>query len=231
MRSGLYQRSGFINSYDIILLCLLITVTAGTVYMILVQMCPTVMHYAAIILGGLATIGLGAMLLLYRSHYFENMRIPKLVLATLLIVMGSFTLIMTLCYRRYLRVSAVFLSYATRFIAQTPSVILYIVLLLLFTAGLAALTVFELLAVWGAANPAFVKDRVFYFSQGKHAFILSILILIQLYWGLAFLKELCKNLLIQLTFVYLVTQSTGTSVEAMRAGRHSCVLFDSISEV
>jgi hypothetical protein len=70
MRSGLYQRLGFIDSYDIILLCLLIAVTVGTVYMVLVQMFPTVMHYAGIVLGGLGSIGLGAMLLLYHSHYF-----------------------------------------------------------------------------------------------------------------------------------------------------------------
>jgi hypothetical protein len=111
----------------------------------------------------------------------------------LLIIGGGFTLILTLCYRRYLRVSTVFLSYSTRFVTQNSSVLLYILLLLLFTTGLVALTVFELLAVWSASDPAFLKDRVFYVSQGKHAFTLSILILIQLYWGLAFLKELCKK--------------------------------------
>lgn len=100
-------------------------------------------------------------------------------------------LLCALTYRRYLRVSAVFLNHSTKFLASRPSTFFYIVLLLIFTVGLFILSAFEFVAVWSNVDPAFVRNKVFYISQGKAAFALSILISIQLCWGLAFLKELC----------------------------------------
>jgi hypothetical protein len=116
MRSGVWQRAGFIESYDTILICALATVVLGLVYMIAVQFCPTIMHYKSIIMGGIAPIGLGIWILLHKSHYFEGLRTLRVGLATILIICGIIMLLCLVLYRRYLRVSAVFLNYATKFI-------------------------------------------------------------------------------------------------------------------
>lgn len=221
IRSGLHNRAAFLESYDVVVLALFATLAIGLAYMLLVQLCPNLVHYAAILLGGAAAIAFGALLVLQKSPHHDNLRVLRYVFAGIFGLVGLFALLMILMYRRYLRVSAVFLKYATAFVAQTPSVVIYILLLLLFTTGLAALTVFELLAIWGATTPAFESDRIFHISQGKYAITLTVLVFIQLYWGLAFLKELCNKSLIQLTSVSLVTLSTGTSTAPRPAGHRS----------
>lgn len=194
MRSNLWQRAGFIDSYDTIMICALASVVFGLVYMILVQLLPKIMHYVSIIFGALAPIGLGVWILLHRSHYFEGLKGLRIGLATVLIICGTAMLLCLLMYRRYLRVSAVFLDHSTKFIADRPSSIGYILLFIVFTIGLFIVSAFEFIAVWSFVDPAFAQTRVFFMSRGKVAFVLSIFILIQLYWGLAFLKELCKYL-------------------------------------
>lgn len=179
------------ESYDTILLAVLATLGLGMGFMLAAQMCLSIMHYAAIIFGGLTAIGFGVLLILRRPSSFEDLKVVRYPLAGFFIVAGAFALLLTIMYRRYFRVSSVFLRYATTFISAVPSLLGYVVLLLIFTGGLFALTVFELLAVWGAHPPAFEHDRVFHISQGPHTLLLSILVLVQLYWGLAFLKELC----------------------------------------
>lgn len=185
------HRATFVEAYDLIALSLFAMLTLGAVYLLLVQLCPGVTHYAAIVLGGAASIALGVMLFLNKSPQYENLKLLRYGLIGFFIAAGLFALLMVLMYRRYLRVSAVFLKYSTTFISQAPGVLIYVLLLLAFTVGLVALTLFELLAIWAADAPAFHAERIFYVSHGKYAVFLTVLVFIQLYWGLAFLKELC----------------------------------------
>lgn len=116
MRSDVWQRAGFIESYDTIMVCALASLVVGLVYMVSVQFCPKVMHYAGIILGGLAPIGLGVWILLHRSHYFEGLKGLRITIATILLICGTIMLLCLIMFRRYLRVSSVFLQYSTKFI-------------------------------------------------------------------------------------------------------------------
>lgn len=159
--------------------------------MLLVQFFPQFAHYASILVGSFATIGLGVWVILYRSAHFDRLRGLTTTLAVVLIVCGAIMFLCLLIYRRYLRVSAVFLNHSTKFISDRPTTLIFIPLFLVLTAGLITVSAFEFVAVWSSDIPKFVKNRVFYIPQGKGSIILSVLILIQLYWGLAFLKELC----------------------------------------
>lgn len=61
IRSNLYQRAAFIESYDTILLSFGATISLGLVVALLVQCCPILMSYLGVLLGGMAAIILGAM--------------------------------------------------------------------------------------------------------------------------------------------------------------------------
>lgn len=110
-----------------------------------------------------------------------------------MIAIGTLALIALCLFRRFLRVGGVFLTHAAGLITHFPSILIYIIVLLFFTVGLAILTIFELLAVWSDLKPHFDSHRVFYIARGTYAVPLTILILVQLYWGLAFLREFCNE--------------------------------------
>jgi hypothetical protein len=117
----------------------------------LVQIYPKFIHYASMVLGSFVTIGLGVWILLYRSPEFERLKGFRIFIAVVLTICGLIGLICLMVYRRYLRVSSVFLNHSTKFLTDRPSTLVYILLLLVFTIGLFILTAFELVAVWSSA--------------------------------------------------------------------------------
>ena len=100
----------------------------------------------------------------------------------LLIVIIS---VMGFIYRNALRLQGIFLDYTRRFLYECPYTYLYIPLYLLFRIGLFSLFIFQHLAFSSVQS----KDHNF-FDYSNPGF-LGFLNLIELIWGIQFLKDSC----------------------------------------
>lgn len=116
--SQLFQRRGFLNSWDSIRFSIWFGIVLGIIYLILVQLFPQIMNWVGVIGGGVASIVLGATILAYRSVYFEGMNVGRGVLGLVLVVVGLYLLISVFLKQRQLRLNGVFLDHASRMVAN-----------------------------------------------------------------------------------------------------------------
>lgn len=145
-------------------------------------------------LGVLASGGLAiAMWNMPFGFFYEKLwlRIAFLALA---VVIALVLLLSLVIYRNYMRVSGIFLDHASRFIRSRPWTAVYIPIMLVLAGGLIALTVFELLAVWSQHRPLFHKHLIFHKAHPtNYTIALTAAVLAQFYFGLHFLRQMCKQ--------------------------------------
>lgn len=83
------------------------------------------------------------------------------------------------------------MHHANIFLKETPAVFAYIPLFLILTAGLVVLFVWQYVAFGTFSDPYLKNPNDFYFSSGM-SIALEILNLIELIWGLQFLRDACN---------------------------------------
>ena len=187
--SQLFNRRGFLNSWDSIRFCAVLAVVAGLVYLILVQLCPQVMNWIAIVGGGLASIALGVVLIFYKSIYYNGMDTGRIILAVFFILVGLYILISACIKTRQIRLNGVFLDHASRMVTNNWGVIFFIPFFILLIFALITLTGFELFSFWSLKAPTFNPVDLFWQAQGGILSVfLSLLLAFTFYWGLSFLK-------------------------------------------
>jgi hypothetical protein len=161
----------------------------GLLYVVLVQFLPRIVNYIAVIGGGLALLAFGIHLFLYPNAKYA---LIKQIWAVIAIVAGLVLILAAWFYRAQMRINSIFLYHSTRLIATNSGMILYIPAFILLAFGLIALSIFEFLSFWSIPDPEFNPLKPFYTAHGRGYIFLSVLVTIQLFWGLAFLKEFCK---------------------------------------
>ena len=118
-------------------------------------------------------------------------------------------LVMTFIYRRHLKLCGVLIKYATRFLADSFCVYFYLPLFLLATLVLLLLFLWQYVA-FSTANPPYrVADDIYWRASGNT--FLQVLNVLELIWGLQFLRDSCNRLLTKSISSYRETQSNGTS--------------------
>lgn len=178
---------GFMNNSEKILRGCGLAIAIGLFFTLVVQACPQFMNYASVVLGILAS-GVLAWVIYYKSyHHFRYYWVIAIILATI-----SLLLLLNLIVNS-LRTNGIFLNHASRFISQNPILAIAILSMYALIIALFALTAFELFAVWTHKGTKFEKHKIFHEPiRSKWSEPLTLLILIQLYFGLNFLKQLCK---------------------------------------
>lgn len=157
----------------------------GLVYLLLVQFVPRVMSRVAIIGGGIALIAFGAYLYNYPTSTYPGWKLAWSILA----IIGGLALLSTYFYfRQQILLNEVFLYHSTRLTRSNIPMFYYIPVFILLAFGLLALTIFEFLSFWSIPDPVFKPNRPFYKISGVGFQFLSLLVLIQFIWGLAFLR-------------------------------------------
>lgn len=191
--SQLFQRRGFLNSWDSIRFNVWFGVILGIIYLIFVQLCPQIMNWIGVVGGGIASIVLGATILAYRSVYFEGMRVGRGILGIILVIVGLYLLASSFLKQRQLRLNGVFLDHASRMVTISWSVLLWILFFMFLTFAKVVLNVFELFAFWSLKAPTFDPSNLFWQAQGGLLSVfLSLALLFQFYWALSFSKEACN---------------------------------------
>ena len=136
---------------------------------------------------------------LFNGQYW--LRILLAVLAVLIAVV----LIVDLClYRNELRFQGIMLKYASRFLSENPSNFVYLLFFLLLMVGLFALFLFQHICF---SNIRRVNNNFFDFANPG---VLGILNILELLWGLQFLRDACNFAATQSCSSCRATQPTGT---------------------
>ncbi len=125
----------------------------------------------------------------------------------MLIIFAGLACLLICLYKDRIKVVAVFLYWAARFIKAKPVVLAYVPLFLLLTAGLIFLCFFQYLAFNSSSSPEEQEGDIYLQLPGNGT--LTVLTLIEFIWGLQFLKDACTCGL---------TQSTSQSQEGLPSG-------------
>jgi hypothetical protein len=189
-KTGLDTRRDFSNAIITIGLSLALAFILGLIYTLISQLAPDVTHTWTIALAGISLIASGILLLV--RHQSDRYQTAKIIIAVLSIIVGLVFLPAFYFFKSQLRISAIFLAQSTRFFCDNLSFMAYIPLFLIFAAFLLALNTFELLSFWSIPTPQFDTNKAFYLIKGTGYIYMSVLVAIQFYWGLSFLKEFCN---------------------------------------
>lgn len=98
---------------------------------------------------------------------------------------------MTFIYRRHLKLCGVLIKYATRFLADSFCVYFYLPLFLLATLLLLLLFMWQYVAFSTSGTPYRVAGDIYWRASGNT--FLQVLNVIELIWGLQFLRDSCKK--------------------------------------
>lgn len=114
---------------------------------------PKIMAVAAILLGSLFLLAAGIILLIDSVNgvqAFKGWSIPIAVIFILLSIVFFVTLFL---YKRRIKITGIFLSYAAKFLAQKPINFIFIPIFILLLIGLIVLCLFQYLAFSSNAEP------------------------------------------------------------------------------
>lgn len=113
--AGLKDKWNFLNTYDTIRLSLLIALGIGLVWLVLVQLIPRIMAIAVIILSVLVLVAAGLLVLIDQTAGFEGKTFWKILIGVALLVVGLIFLLELCFYRRRIKLTGLFLDWATKF--------------------------------------------------------------------------------------------------------------------
>jgi hypothetical protein len=167
----------------------ILSVALALIYMMLVQCLPNFMNNGTVTISGVVLIATG---ILFLARFETQFIAAKIILASVSIVLGLIFLPAFFFSKSQLRINAIFLNQASIMLGQQPLLFAYIPLFFILVFGLINLTLFEFFSFWSIPNPQFRPDRVFNTVSGKGFVFLTVLVMVQLYWGLCFLRELCN---------------------------------------
>ena len=145
---------------------------------------PRLAPIVAFALAVIALIAFGVLLLTLSGGYWSGGNAVKIIAAVVCFVLAILLIVMGCMYSSEVKFQGVMLDYSTRFLNENPCTFAYIPLYLIFTAGLFALI------LWQQACFSSWWGKYIGFGTGGVWGVLNVL---ELIWGLQFLRDSCKN--------------------------------------
>lgn len=151
---NLQSKWDFLNTYDVIRMSLAVALLIGIIWMSLVQCMPKYMAVAAILLGSITLIAAGILLIVDNPpRGWESVGAWRYVIAAFLLIFGIIFFAMLCLFKRRIKITGVFLSYASKFLAQKPINFIFIPIFIALLLGLIVLCLFQYLAFSSNAEP------------------------------------------------------------------------------
>lgn len=163
--------------------------------MTLVHFIPKEAPLIAAVLAALVLLTIAVLALVTNSRYdiseysYFNSLFWKILIAVIALGLMVIIICMACLYQNSLRLQGIFLDYARRFNLDVPFGYLYILIFLVLTVGLFALFIFQHCAF---SSKVHSNGNFFDFSNPGFLGVLNIL---ELIWGLQFLRDACINLI------------------------------------
>lgn len=202
----LEKRMVFFNSFRVLLICLGIAVGLSLIYFILVEFLANSLKMVIIILGMVVLLVVGVLLLFYGHVHTLQVVLCVILLITFFACLASLFML-----KGSIKLGGLFLEEATRFGSHSRVSLIYIPLFMLLTWGFLIMVIKEYTGFVSVGNPSFSNDRLYYKPNSNGIYFTMAVLIVQLVWGLSFLKECCKCVPIQSTSAFPTTQSTTTS--------------------
>lgn len=123
-------------------LSLLIAFGIGIIWMGLVHCMPNIISILAIVLGSLTLLVGGILLIADNSNGWLQYGPWKIIIAVFLLIFGVLFLFSLFFYKRRIKLTGIFLSYASKFLGQKPVNFIFIPIFIICLAGLIVLCLF-----------------------------------------------------------------------------------------
>lgn len=159
------------------------------------------------VIGSLVVL-LGLAVVLYVYKTTNN---TKIIISVLLALLWIVIAISIWLYRKQITLSGIFLDEGTKFTANKPASAFYIILFLALSLGFFFMIIFEYSGLVSMGAPSFSNDALYYEVNKRGLWATWVVLGIQLFWGIFFLKEACKHLTIQSISASQLTQCSTTS--------------------
>lgn len=183
--AGLQSKNLFMNSIDVIQLCLLFAVALSIVYLCMIQCCARAMTKVIVGLALVILVALTVCLFIYPTDHPAKVPLAIIIIVLFLVLACSY-----FEHRREIDMLGIFMEHSTKVLKDDRCcVFAYILLFWAFTFGFLMLLIWEFKCFWGGGELSFDKDKsVFWEFKGVGSTILTVLLGLQAYWGLSFLK-------------------------------------------
>jgi hypothetical protein len=196
---NLHAKWNFLKSYDVIKLTLLIALIVGVIFLVFVQFLPSIAVWASVGMMALMCFILSFMMLSDRSPSFQAAQGLMNGIAVCILLLGLVSGFYIYWMRKEIRLCTIFIRNAARFLAQCPSVFGYIFMYIMLSLLLIVLFTFQYMA-FSSVNPL-VKDTADIFWQTSAWNFWNVLNILQLIWGISFLRDSCKCLTNTVNFI------------------------------
>lgn len=181
------------HGYDIVKFSLLIGFLVGLLYLAVVGCFPKYMPLITFGLAFLVLLASGLYICLRPVHLFGS-TVWTIILAFVLILFGIAYVLYIIFYRRDIDLGSILVHHSNNFLKESYLVYFYIPLFLVFTILFLILIIWQFIAFGTANYPTFERNTIYYHSG--HNIFLQILNVIELLWGLQFLRDACNFLLL-----------------------------------
>lgn len=140
------EKLDFIQSYDNVKISLGVALLMGVIFLVLVQCLPKTMSWLTIALAAVGCLVLAVVLLCDKSASLRAYH-GWIVFISVLLLLLALGLVLNLLWNSYsVKVSGIFLDYSARMLRQNCFMLAWLLVFLLLSAALVALTIFEYLA-------------------------------------------------------------------------------------
>lgn len=182
------SRLVFFNSWNVLVMCLGIAIGLSVLFTIVVNFFPRQIIWVTVIGSLIVLLGLAVVLYAYKTT--NN---TKIIISILLALLWIVIAVSIWLYRKQITLSAIFLDEGTKFTANKPSTVFYIFLFLAFSLGFFLMIIYEYSGLVSMGVPSFSNDALYYEVNKRGLWATWVVLGIQLFWGIFFLKEACKH--------------------------------------
>lgn len=187
---------GFLQNLSLVwTLCVLAIVVCGG-YLALMLYFPKRMDILMPVIGGLFISTFGVNLIFYNIRF--EIGFNRVMLGLFLFLFGALVLLCCWLYRKQLKAHGMFIEHAGRLLKSRMNMLVHIFIYVVLSFLLIAVSYYEFLAVWTTVAPTFSVYELFYRAHSYFSYFFTTIILIQVWWGLYFLKEACIRGLMKL---------------------------------
>ena len=192
----------------------LVALGIGLLWLTISLCFPKLAPILAHVLGALTLIALGILVLVLwdkyiflKSRFWSNNLALKIIFAVLCFLVAIILIAMLCFWANERKFQGLILDYGKKFLTERPLTFFYIPVFILLAIGLIALIVWQHSCF---ASVFHSNNNFFDFNNTGFWEILNIL---ELIWGLSFLRDACTYISIQSTSAFQETQPIGTGTD------------------
>lgn len=183
----------FFKSFSAFVLAIFVALGLSIFLIFLVQCFPRQSIYVIYIMAIILLVVLTILILTYNS----NKTTIKLAIGIALLVCLALMVFGIVAYRGTLKVSQAFMKHSAQYCAGNRLTLLYIPIFTFILGAFLIIIVKEYSAFVSVAEPSFDAAASIYYQVNSNAFAITMsLLTVHIIWGLSFIKDACKLLII-----------------------------------